>query len=263
MFKPVLRSQGTDEQIAKWMPLCDTFRIIGCYAQTELGHGSNLSGLETTATYIKETEEFEINSPTLTSSKFWIGGLGIIATHAMVVAQLYVNGKNYGPHPFIVPIRSLKDHSPLKGVIVGDIGPKFGFGAIDNGFVRFHRIRIPREHMLMRFANVSKDGVYSQPPHSKISYGGMVYVRAFLADESGINSARAAVVATRYCTVRRQFSGGDHPGETLENAVIMYPMVQYRLFPIIASSYVLLFAGKFVMNYYYEMEKDLQTGNVE
>jgi acyl-CoA oxidase len=42
------------------------------------------------------------------------------------MARVITLGKDYGPHPFIVQIRSLEDHRPLKGVTVGDIGPKFG-----------------------------------------------------------------------------------------------------------------------------------------
>lgn len=40
------------------------------------------------------------------------------------------------------------------GVTVGDIGPKFGFDEIDNGFLSFNKFRIPRENMLMKYAKV-------------------------------------------------------------------------------------------------------------
>lgn len=69
MFVPALKGQGTDEQQSKWLPLAYKMQIIGCYAQTELGHGSNVQGLETTATFDPQTDEFVIHSPTLTSSK--------------------------------------------------------------------------------------------------------------------------------------------------------------------------------------------------
>ncbi|KAG6511643.1 hypothetical protein ZIOFF_029718 [Zingiber officinale] len=59
----------TDEQQKKWLPLAYKMQIIGCYAQTELGHGSNVQGLETTATFDPKTDEFVTHNPTLTSSK--------------------------------------------------------------------------------------------------------------------------------------------------------------------------------------------------
>lgn len=69
MFIPAIKGQGTDEQQKKWLPLAYKMQIIGCYAQTELGHGSNVQGLETTATFDPQTDKFVIHSPTLTSSK--------------------------------------------------------------------------------------------------------------------------------------------------------------------------------------------------
>jgi acyl-CoA oxidase len=79
MFIPTLMSQATEEQRERWLNSAMKFQIIGCYAQTELGHGSNVQGLETTATYVPETQEFIINSPTLTATKWWAGGLGTAA----------------------------------------------------------------------------------------------------------------------------------------------------------------------------------------
>lgn len=35
-FIPVIQSQGTDEQIAKWLSASKRHAILGCYAQTEL-----------------------------------------------------------------------------------------------------------------------------------------------------------------------------------------------------------------------------------
>jgi len=103
------------------------YEYIGCYAQTELGHGSNVRGLETTAHWNPEDQTFTINSPTLTASKWWIGSLGRTANHAVVMAQLIVGGKSLGPHPFVVHIRDMKTHQPLPNIHIGDIGPKFGY----------------------------------------------------------------------------------------------------------------------------------------
>lgn len=48
--------------------------------RTELAHGSNVQKLETTATYIPESEEFEIHSPTITATK-WSVGCPLRASH--------------------------------------------------------------------------------------------------------------------------------------------------------------------------------------
>jgi len=201
VFVPFLKSQTTAEQAEKWVPLAENYAIIGSYSQTELGHGSNVRGLETTATFVPETDEIEIHSPTLTSTKWWPGCLGRTATHTIVMAQLRVpqNGslKNFGPHAFLVPVRSLEDHKPLPGVEVGDIGPTF-YEAVDNGFVRFDKVRIPRTNMFMRFCILEKNGNYIKPPHDKLSYAGMVAVRAGIILRAGDFLSMAATVATRY-----------------------------------------------------------------
>lgn len=130
MFMPTIREQGTPEQHKLFLERAQKFEIIGCYAQTELGHGSNVRGLETTATWNPEDKTFTLHSPALTASKWWIGTLGKVANYAAVMAQLIVKGKVLGPHPFIVPIRDLKTHEPLPNVHIGDIGPKFGFNTV-------------------------------------------------------------------------------------------------------------------------------------
>jgi acyl-CoA oxidase len=56
--------------------------VIGCFAMTELGHGSNVPGVETTAHFDKASDEFVIHTPRLTATKWWIGGAAESATHA-------------------------------------------------------------------------------------------------------------------------------------------------------------------------------------
>jgi acyl-CoA oxidase len=48
-----------------------------------------------------------------------------------------------------------------------------GCSATDHGFAQFNRVRIPKENMLSKFAQVTNEGMYVQPPHSKLSYGGV------------------------------------------------------------------------------------------
>ena len=92
--------------------------IIGTYAQTEMGHGTFIRGLETTATYDPKTEEFVLHSPSITAYKWWPGGLGKTANYAVVMAQLITQGQKRGPHPFIVQLRDEETHQPLPGIKV-------------------------------------------------------------------------------------------------------------------------------------------------
>ena len=56
-----------------------------------------------------------------------------------------------------------------------------GYSSTDHGFIRFDRVRIPKEHMLSKFAQVTDDGGYIQPPHSKLSYGGVGLLYIYIA----------------------------------------------------------------------------------
>ncbi|KAG9999533.1 acyl-CoA oxidase, partial [Aureobasidium melanogenum] len=186
MFLITLRDQGNPEQHEKFLKPARNYEYIGCYAQTELGHGSNVRGLETTATWNQEDQTFIINSPTLTSSKWWIGSLGRTANHAVVMAQLYINNKSYGPHPFVVQIRDMKTHQPLKDIHIGDIGPKFGYNTMDNGFLLFNNYKVPHISMLGRFSSVDPNtGKYLRPASPSLIYGTLTWVRSTIVLQSG------------------------------------------------------------------------------
>jgi acyl-CoA oxidase len=73
-----------------------------------------------------ETDEFIIDSPTVTSSKFWIGMAGQSATHTVVIAQTIVNGKNKGLNWFVIQLRDVKTGELMPNIMAGDIGSKVG-----------------------------------------------------------------------------------------------------------------------------------------
>lgn len=151
----------------------------------ELGHGSFVRGLETTATYLPDTEEFDIHSPSITSTKWWIGAAGQTATHSAVYARLIINGEDRGVHVFVVQIRDLETHNPMRGVSVGDCGAKMGRDGIDNGWIRFDHVRIPREQMMMKHSQVSASGEYTKPPRAELAYGALLGGRASMVKDSG------------------------------------------------------------------------------
>ena len=132
-----------EEQGIKWGKLSQRMNILGCYAQTELGHGSNVQGLETTATFDVKSDEFIIHTPTITATKWWPGEMGRIATHALVMARLKIPDEDgepndYGIAPFIVQLRDTETHKHMPGVKTGDMGPKLGYQSKDNGWATFN-----------------------------------------------------------------------------------------------------------------------------
>lgn len=235
--------------------------IIGCYAQTELGHGSNVRGLETLAIWDPSDKTFVIHSPTLTASKWWIGTLGRLATHAVVMAQLIINKKPYGPHPFVVPIRDMKTHQPFPNIAVGDIGPKYGFNTMDNGYVLFNKVKIPHINMLAKFSGVDPStNEYRKPASASLVYGTLTYVRSTIVQDAGKTLARGVVIATRYCAVRRQFKDRDAPPEEKgETQVLNYKMVQIRLLTNLAATFALHFTGKAMMGQYLANQAKMNT----
>jgi len=276
MFVPNIMTLCDAEQQNQWLPLCRDWKMIGCYAQTELGHGSNIRALETTATFLKESDggapggEWIINSPTLTSAKFWPGTLGKTANHAMVIAQLIDgDGKPHGIHNFLVPLRSMEDHTWLPGVETGDIGPKIGYNNMDNGFAKFNNVRIPRRNMAMRFATVDEMGKYKKVDDSgaasKVAYITMMQVRAYIIHSSNEALAMACTIAIRYSAIRRQGYNADADKKRDNNApnefqVLDYRQQQYRLLPLLAASYAIFFTGKHVLARLKDIEHQLVSG---
>lgn len=242
LFQSSVVGQATDEQREHWEPRIANMAIFGCFAMTELGHGSNVKGLETTAHYDAGREEFVIHSPTLTSTKWWIGGAGQTATHSAVYARLILGDTDHGVHTFVVPIRSLADGAPCPGVEVGDCGHKFGRNGLDNGWIRFSHVRIPRMNMLMRYAQVSREGVYSPPPKKELAYGALMLGRVGLVRDCTRVLKKATTISLRYACVRRQ--GYADESSRAELAVLDYPVHQHRLFQVLAAAYCFHFAAE-------------------
>lgn len=209
-----------------------TFEQMGCFALTELGHGSDVSSLETTAHFDAETNEFILNSPTETSRKFWIGSLGKSACMAVVFANLITERVKQGVHGFLVRIRDESTHLPLPGLEIGDCGDKIILQAIDNGWIRFNKFRIPKEALLNKFADITNDGVYFSVISSKgkrfaFQLGSLSGGRIAICQVSVDLGLAALSIAIRYAAVRKQFKS---PTNKKETRLLDYRSLQYRLF---------------------------------
>ncbi|XP_071957287.1 peroxisomal acyl-coenzyme A oxidase 1-like [Antedon mediterranea] len=258
MFLHAIINQMDTDQQAKWSEQTFGYTIIGTYAQTEMGHGTHLRGLETTATFDPKTNEFVLHSPTLSSIKWWPGNLGKTVTHAAVAAQLYSQGKCHGVHMFMVQLRSLEDHQPLPGIELGDIGPKLGYSNIDNGFLRLKNYRIPYDNMFMKYSKVQRDGTYVKPPRAKLTYGSMVLIRSFIVGSMGAQLAKGATISIRYSAVRRQSEmelGAQEP------QVLDFQSQQLKLLPYLATAYAFIFAGKKMKDTYIQSSNAISEGD--
>ncbi len=243
LFGGAILQLGTERHHEEYLADVVHGRLLGCFAMTETGHGSNVQQLGTTATFDVEADEFVIHTPGRSAMKDYIGNAAAHGDVAVVFAQLEVGGEAHGVHAFVVPIR--ERGRVLPGVTVEDDGLKMGLNGVDNGRLGFDQVRVPRAALLDRFAEVSASGVYSSSIESKdkrffTMLGTLVQGRVSVGG-AGINAAKVALtIATRYAVRRRQFATDDEDPQ--EQLLLDYGLHQRRLLPLVARTYALHFA---------------------
>jgi acyl-CoA oxidase len=249
-----IAGQGTQEQADYYLPKLRNLQMTGAYCITELGTGSYVKAFQTTATFIPETDEFEINTPTITATKWWVGAAAQTATHGVVFARLLIQGKDYGVCNFVVQLRD-ENFALCKGVALGDVGPKRGCDGTDNGWLSFDHLRIPRTNMLMKWNQVDRDGAFTSGDIPQIAYGTLTATRVMIARQVVEFVKKAVTIATRYSIVRDQY--------TMEGKSLMdYTTQQERLIGGLCSAYAYQFATGKLQQYYLKVAEELMVKDI-
>ncbi|MBV8142275.1 MAG: acyl-CoA dehydrogenase family protein [Verrucomicrobia bacterium] len=258
LFAGSIQRLGTEYHHQKYLPDAASGTLMGCFGMTEIGHGSNVQGLETTAVYHRPSDSFIIHSPGYTAGKNYIGNAADDGRLAVVFAQLEVNGKRHGVHAFLVPIRS-ENGDPLPGVTIEDNGLKMGLNGVDNGRIWFDQVKVPRAEMLNRFAEVTAEGQYQSEIQGQAErfftmIGTLVSGRISIAATANSAAKSALTIATRYAARRRQFGS---PKAIQESLLLDYPAHQRKLCPLIAKVFALDFALKHLI----DLNETVHSGN--
>eukprot|EP00186_Timspurckia_oligopyrenoides_P001335 CAMPEP_0182452432 /NCGR_PEP_ID=MMETSP1172-20130603/44246_1 /TAXON_ID=708627 /ORGANISM="Timspurckia oligopyrenoides, Strain CCMP3278" /LENGTH=665 /DNA_ID=CAMNT_0024650265 /DNA_START=12 /DNA_END=2009 /DNA_ORIENTATION=+ len=264
LFGASVSRLGSDEQAKKYVPLIESCEMIGCFGLTELGHGSNVRGsnvrgIETTATFDAVQNGFILNTPRESAQKYWIGAAADTARWCAVFAHLITRGKSHGVHAFLVRIRddiSLVEsdrskHNLFKysggpvarGITIADVGDKVGLQGVDNGRLWFNHVFVPRENLLSRFGRVDENGTYfselkSSSERFARQLGALTGGRVSIATGALINSKIGLMTAIRYAYSRRAFG----PPGSIEVQLMFYQSHQLGLLPYLAKTYVMCFA---------------------
>ena len=243
LFGGAITNLGNAWHHDTFLPGVTSLQLLGCFAMTELGHGSDVQSLETTITFDPDSDEFIVDSPTPGATKAYIGNAAQHGSMAVVFGQLVVDHQRYGIHAILVPIRDEAGRD-LPGVTTGDQGHKGGLLGIDNGTISFDHLRVPRRMLLDRYGGVDEHGRYASPIESAnrrffTMLGTLVRGRVCISAAAAIAARRGISIATRYALKRRQFPA---PGRSQGVLLLDYLTHQRRLLPLVARSYALGFA---------------------
>ncbi|WP_193078188.1 acyl-CoA dehydrogenase family protein [Brevibacterium aurantiacum] len=254
LFGGAILHLGNSEQHQAWLLDAQKGKLLGSFAMTEIGHGSDVAAVGTTATYSVEDKEIVIDTPFRAATKEYIGNAARDARAAVVFAQLVTAGVNHGVHAFFVPIRD-EDGEVLPGITIEDDAFKGGLKGVDNGRITFDEVRIPRFNLLDRYGAVAADGTYSSSIDSPgrrffTMLGTLVQGRVSLDGAAIVASKLALDIAVRYGLERKQFTSVDDINET---TLLDYQQHQRRLMPAIASVYASAFAHEKLLNSFEEV----------
>ncbi|CAN5663859.1 acyl-CoA dehydrogenase [soil metagenome] len=262
LFGGAVLHLGTERHHSAHLADIAAGRLLGCFAMTEHGHGSDVAALRTTATYDSATDEFVIRTPDDDARKEYIGNAAEDGRLAVVFAQLITAEGSHGVHALLCPIRE-PDGSVSPGVRVADCGPKAGLNGVDNGQLWFDDARVPRQNLLNRYADVLADGSYVTDIDNATKrfftmLGTLIQGRISVAGAAASATKVALSIAVRYAERRTQFEAPARAGFAGPSEVVLldYLAHQRKLLPLLAKTYGLHFAQSALVETLHEVFTD-------
>ena len=255
LFGGAIANLGTQRHHTAYLPSVIDGGLLGCFAMTETGRGSDVQDLHTTATHDPEADEIVIHSPDPSARKDYIGNAARDGRMAAVFAQLIVGGENHGVHCVLVPIRD-EAGQPMPGITISDCGPKMGLAGVDNGRLLFDHVRVPRANLLDRYGSITDEGAYASPIEGDgkrffTMLGTLVRGRVSVGGGAGAATRNALTLAIRYAVARRQFA---RPGGGEGVRLIEYRSHQRRLLIPLARTFALALAQNDLVERMHEVQ---------
>ena len=157
LFAGTVLAVGNEDQV-KELDRYQEDGALGCFSLTEKLAGVQ-SGLvvQTTVDYDEDRGVFILNTPSEGARKNWISQ-GFTADKTVVLADLRVGGESKGPHAFVMDFRNNGDLVP--GITTEDMGKKTTGNDLDNAWIHFDNVELPKSAMLSRYAEIDEAGEY-------------------------------------------------------------------------------------------------------
>jgi len=127
-----IHAYGTDDQCERWLPLLRDGDAVGCFGLTEPAHGSNPTGMETTA-------ERDGDTYRLDGSKTWITNAPIAD-----VIIVWARETTHDNHP----VRGYLVETERDGVTMNKINDKLSLRASITGEISLNDVIVPEANVL-------------------------------------------------------------------------------------------------------------------
>eukprot|EP00928_Gymnodinium_smaydae_P090418 TRINITY_DN74215_c0_g1_i1.p1 TRINITY_DN74215_c0_g1~~TRINITY_DN74215_c0_g1_i1.p1 ORF type:complete len:488 (-),score=69.28 TRINITY_DN74215_c0_g1_i1:178-1611(-) len=161
LFAGTVLAVGNPSQVEQ-LNTIQSSGLLGCFGLTEKFAGVS-SGMvvETVAEYDNAKGEFILTTPNDGAKKNWISQ-GFCADKGVVVANLRIDGTSRGPHAFLMDFRVTRNGKKelVPGIRLADMGRKTVANDLDNAWIAFDGVRIPKSALLDKYVGIDAHGQY-------------------------------------------------------------------------------------------------------